>query len=69
MSGIKCNEFEIKDGLRLSLLLFIISIDKIIKCGNAKIKKVTTCYHHLQPVTVTDCAFANDLALFRATEK
>ena len=66
------NMFTIKDGLRqggvLSPTLFIIIMDDVIKSTQQQIKKVYVGHHRLRPVTISECAFADDLVVCAANE-
>lgn len=70
--GTQSKEFITEDGLRqgavLSPLLFILAMDEMIKLVKTQISAVTAGYLRLQPITVTECAFADDLTIFGMTE-
>ena len=59
--------FEIKDGLQqggiLSPILFIIIMDDVIKATQKRVKSLLVGYNKLQPIKVSDCAFADDLVI------
>lgn len=65
--------FVISDGLRqggvMSPTLFIIIMDDVIKAAERKSKKVHIGFNKLTPVSVTVCAFADDVMICAAKEK
>lgn len=66
-------EFTTKQGLRqggiLSPTLFNVVMDDIIKETKNRVKKVRVGYRNLEVVTVSVCAFADDLAILAESEK
>ena len=60
--------FSTNDGLRqggvLSPTLFIILMDDVVKKCNEKTKKLHIGYNKLQPSNLSECVFADDIALF-----
>lgn len=64
--------FPIKDGLRqggvMSPTLFIIVMDDIIKATKLNSHQVNIGYHRLQPVSIGECAFADDIMICTSTE-
>ena len=69
----KSETFTTKDGLRqgggLSPTLFNIFMDDIIKQCELRTKKVLVGYRYLQPVKLSQCAFADDIVLFAPSER
>lgn len=67
------DKFNTKEGLRqggvMSPLLFIILIDDVIKQNEKKIKKLEVGYRKLQRIAVSECAFADDVAVIASTER
>lgn len=72
-NNLESQSFTIKDGLRqggvLSPLLFIIVMDDIIKATKRESKKVRMGYYRLNPVELSECAFADDLMICAPTER
>lgn len=66
------DEFMTTQGLRqggaLSPLLFILFLDGIIKNIKYKTKKVEVGYQNLTRITISECAFADDLAIIAKNE-
>lgn len=72
-NNMKSEIFKTKEGVRqggsLSPLLFIIYMDEIIRETNQRIRPMYIGYRNLQPIEVTDCAFADDVVLVTDTVK
>lgn len=64
--------FSIKDGLRqggvISPTLFIILIDDIIQATKSNKYKVNIGYHRLNAVSISQCAFADDMMICTSLE-
>lgn len=69
----KSDIFTTKNGVRqgggLSPLLFITYMDEITREARTKTKSMHIGHLHLEPVEITECAFADDIALIARTEK
>jgi hypothetical protein len=67
------DKFETKEGLRqggvLSPALFNIFIDEIIKTCKPDLNKLHVGFRQLQQITITECAFADDVVIMANTEK
>lgn len=66
-------EFTTHDGLRqggvLSPLLFIILVDDNMKMTRPKVTKLHVGHRNLERVTITECAFADDIVIFAPNEE
>lgn len=68
----RSEEFETKEGLRqggvMSPVLFVLFMDEIIRKCHLTSKKLHVGYRNLQPVYVTECAFADDVVIIAGKE-
>ncbi|KAJ3659567.1 hypothetical protein Zmor_011250 [Zophobas morio] len=66
-------KYRVKEGLRqggvLSPTLFVMIMDDIMEEGKMSMKKMYVGHTKLQPVWLTDCAFADDITVCAAKEK
>lgn len=66
-------EFVTKEGVRqggvLSPTLFNIILDDVTKEVKSHIKKLHIGYRYMEPIYLTECAFADDLAIWAKNEK
>lgn len=73
LSHTRTEEFPVNDGLRqggvLSPTLFITVMDDIIKETKSQTKPITVGYKNLQPITISECAFADDVVICGKSEK
>lgn len=71
--GMKSDTFKTEEGLRqggrLSPLLFIIFMDEIIKNCKSKTPKIQIGYKNMQPIEISEGAFAGDIILTPKGEK
>ena len=67
-NNMESTEFTTKNGLRqggvLSPTLFNVIMDEIIRATRTKTKKLQIGYHKLRPITIAECAFADDLVIW-----
>lgn len=71
VQGIDSNEFSTYRGLRqgsvLSPVLFIIIMDEVIRQARQRTNKLKVGNKNLKPVFISECAFADDIALIATT--
>lgn len=64
--------FETKDGLRqggvLSPTLFNVIMDDVLKEVKGKVNKLPVGYRNMEIMTISDCAFADDIVIFAKNE-
>ena len=72
MHNTKSSTFTTQDGLRqggvLSPTLFIILMDEVLKQCDKKTKKLHVGYNKLKPSCISECMFADDIALLASNE-
>nr|CAH7761708.1 unnamed protein product [Callosobruchus chinensis] len=72
VNGIETEEFTTEQGLRqgsvLSPILFIIVLDEAMKETRQTTRRLQVGYRNLLPVEISECSFADDLAIFANTE-
>lgn len=71
--NLQSEEFITREGLRqggvLSPTLFNIVMDDILKETKEKVKKLLVGYRNMERVTISECAFADDLVIFAKSEQ
>ena len=71
--GMQSQEFNSEQGLRqgsvLSPILFNIVMDQVMKESRERSKKLFIGYTNMQRVGISECAFADDLAIFANSQK
>jgi Reverse transcriptase (RNA-dependent DNA polymerase)/Endonuclease-reverse transcriptase len=71
--NMRSENFATNEGVRqggvLSPLLFIMVMDEIIKEAKKQAKPLYVGYHNLEKVGITECVFADDVAIITSSEK
>jgi hypothetical protein len=72
-NNLRSDEFQTRKGIRqggsLSPLLFIIFMDEIIKKVKQRIKSLIVGFRNLERIVISECAFADDIAVMAGSEK